>query len=52
MMKDGPIVGGEVMKANAVPFECYIKEYGIPSQDKGREWERMFRLCLTSVVGG
>ena len=41
-------VGGKV-QASARPFECFIKEYGVSSVEHEGEWERMFRICYTSV---
>ena len=41
-------IGGKV-KASARPFECFIKEYGIRSIAKEGEWDRMFRMCYTSI---
>ena len=46
----------ESLKPNGRPFECFIKEYGVPTQEEaGQEekdvqrWERMFRLCMTTI---
>ena len=48
----GKAAGGEMggkVRASARPFECFIKEYGIPSIERAGEWERMFRLCYTCI---
>ena len=37
------------IKPSGRPFECFIKEYGIPIAGEEEEWRRMFRLCWTSI---
>ncbi|RMZ76830.1 hypothetical protein DV738_g4754, partial [Chaetothyriales sp. CBS 135597] len=39
------------------PFECFIKEYAVPAEDEMRKedkeverWERLWRLCMTTIV--
>ena len=46
----------ENLKPSGRPFECFIKEYGVPAQEEAakdekdvKEWERMFRLCMTTI---
>ena len=49
--QDGAVLDGvrTNIKPSGRPFECFIKEYGIPSPEEEDEWQRMFRLCWTSI---
>lgn len=43
-----------IVKPNARPFQCLIKEYGVPIHKLGQSkdscsYDRMFRLCWTTV---